>query len=161
LVKDGFAGALMASDKRRERVEKEQELKTQDHVIESASASIAQSEKRLLQIRSDYRRQLYTERNEIQGHLERLAQEQAKQAHKQELLELRASQDGIVKDIATHTAGTVVQAGTVLITLVPKGEVLKAEVWVSNQDIGFVRPGQPVKLKFMTYPFQQYGMVQG
>ena len=161
LVKDGFAGALMASDKRRERVEKEQELKTQDHVIESASASIAQSEKRLLQIRSDYRRQLYTERNEIQGHLERLAQERAKQAHKQELLELRASQEGVVKDIATHTSGTVVQPGTVLMTLVPKGEALKAEVWVSNQDIGFVRLGQPVKLKFMTYPFQQYGMVQG
>src|SRR5206468_12806742 len=106
-------------------------------------------------------RQLYTERNEIQGHLERMAQERAKQAHKQELLELRASQDGVVKDIATHTAGTVVQPGTVLITLVPKGEVLKAEVWVSNQDIGFVHEGQPVNLKLAAFPFQQYGMLQG
>ena len=67
----------------------------------------------------------------------------------------------MVKDIATHTAGTVVQPGTVLVTLVPKGEALKAEVWVSNQDIGFVREGQPVKLKFATFPFQQYGMVEG
>ena len=161
LVKDGFAGTLMASDKRRERVEKEQELKTQEHVIESARASIAQSEKRLLQIQSEYRKQLYTERNELEGQLERLAQELAKQAHRQALLELRASQDGVVKDIATHTAGTVVQPGTVLVTLVPKGEALKAEVWVSNQDIGFVREGQPVKLKFATFPFQQYGMVEG
>ena len=161
LVKDGFAGTLMASDKRRERVEKEQELKTQEHVLESAQASIAQSEKRLLQIQSDYRRQLYTERNEVDGQLERLAQEQAKQAHRQALLELRASQDGVVKDIATHTVGTVVQPGTVLLTLVPQGEALKAEVWVSNQDIGFVREGQAVKLKFATFPFQQYGMVEG
>jgi hemolysin D len=161
LVKDGFAGSLMASDKRRERVEKEQELMTQEHVIESAQASIAQSEKRLLQIRSDYRKQLYAERNEIEGQLERLAQERAKQTHRQALLELRASQDGVVKDIATHTPGTVVQPGTVLMTLVPQGEALKAEVWVTNQDIGFVREGQPVKLKFATFPFQQYGMVQG
>jgi HlyD family secretion protein len=161
LVKAGFAGTLMASDKRRERVEKEQELSTQGFVIESARASIAQSEKRLLQIRTDHRKQLYAERNEIVGQLEKLMQELAKQAHRQALLELRASQDGVVKDLATHTAGTVVQPGTVLLTVVPKNEALRAEVWVSNQDIGFVREGQPVKLKFATFPFQQYGMVEG
>jgi HlyD family secretion protein len=45
LVKDGYAGTLMGSDKKRERVEKEQELQTQAFVIESAKASIQQSEK--------------------------------------------------------------------------------------------------------------------
>lgn len=161
LSKDGFAGPLMASDKRRERIEREQELATQEHVIESARASMAQSEKRLAQIAADHRRQLFAERNEIQAHLDRLAQERAKQAHREGLLELRASQAGVVKDIATHTAGTVVQPGTVLLTLVPADDVLRAEVWVSNQDIGFVRRGQPVKLKLAAFPFQKYGMVEG
>ena len=55
----------------------------------------------------------------------------------------------------------MVQPGTVLASLVPQDEKLKAEVWVSNEDIGFVRTGQPVKLKFATYPFQKYGMGQG
>jgi HlyD family secretion protein len=77
------------------------------------------------------------------------------------LLELKASQAGVVKDIATHTAGTVVQPGTVLLTLVPQDDVLRAEVWVSNQDIGFVRQGQPVKVKLAAFPFQKYGMVEG
>lgn len=161
LSKDGFAGPLMASDKKRERIEKEQELSTQEHVIESARASIAQSEKRLAQIAADNRRQLFAERNEIQGQADRLEQERAKQAHRQGLLELRASQAGVVKDIATHTAGTVVQPGTVLLTLVPLDDVLRAEVWVSNQDIGFVRAGQPVKVKLAAFPFQKYGMVEG
>ena len=161
LVKDGYAGSLMGSDKRRERVEKEQELQTQAFVIESARASILQSEKKLAQIDSDYRRQLHVERNEIQGLFDKLAQEVAKQAHKQDLLELKASQGGIVKDLATHTTGTVVQPGTVLLTLVPQDEILRAEVWVSNEDIGFVRQGQPVKLKFAAFPFQKYGMVEG
>ncbi|CAG0976732.1 partial Hemolysin secretion protein D, plasmid, partial [Rhodocyclaceae bacterium] len=62
LAKEGFAGGIMASDKRRERVEKEQELKTQDFIIESARAGILQSEKKLAQIDSDYRRQLHAER---------------------------------------------------------------------------------------------------
>lgn len=161
LSKDGYAGPLMASDKKRERIEKEQEFATQAHVIESARASIARSEKRLAQIAADNRRQLYVERNEVQSQLEKLEQERAKHAHRHGLLELKASQAGVVKDIATHTAGTVVQPGTVLLTLVPKDDILRAEVWVSNQDIGFVRQGQPVKLKLAAFPFQKYGMVEG
>ncbi len=161
LVKDGFAGSLMGSDKKRERIEKEQELETQAFVIESAKASILQSEKRLAQIDSDYRRQLHVERNEIQGEFDKLTQEVTKQAHKQDLLELKAPQAGVVKDLATHTTGTVVQPGTVLLTLVPQDEILRAEVWVSNEDIGFVREGQSVKLKFAAFPFQKYGMIEG
>ena len=44
-------------------------------------------------------------------------------------------------------------------TLVPREETLRAEVWIGNDDVGFVRPGQPVKLKLATFPFQRYGMV--
>lgn len=161
LLKDGFVAPLMASDKRRERIEKEEELRIQDQVIESARASIQQSEKKLAQITSDYMRQLHSERHDLQGQADKLVQEVTKQTHRKELMELKAPQDSIVKDLATHTAGTVVQPGTVLLTLVPQEETLRAEVWVSNKDIGFVRQGQPVKLKLAAFPFQKYGMVEG
>jgi HlyD family secretion protein len=46
-------------------------------------------------------------------------------------------------------------------TLVPRGEELQAEVWVSNQDVGFVREGQPVKLKLAAFQFTKYGMAEG
>jgi HlyD family secretion protein len=161
LSKQGFAGPLMASDKRRERMEKEEDLRAQEHLIESARAGMAQSERKLVQIESDLRKQLYTERNEVHGSVEKLSQEAAKLTHRRGLLELKASQDGVVKDLATHTTGTVVQPGTVMLTLVPKGELLKAEVRVSNEDIGFVRAGQPVKVKLAAFPFQKYGMMEG
>lgn len=38
---------------------------------------------------------------------------------------------------------------------------MHAEVWVSNQDVGFVRAKQPVKLKLQTFQFQKYGMIDG
>ena len=161
LAKEGFAGSIMASDKQRERIEKEQELKTQEFLIESARASIQQSEKKLAQIDSEYRRQLYVERNDTQLAADKLSLEIAKQTHKQNLLELTAPQDSIVKDMATHTTGTVVQPGTVLVTLIPQEEPLRAEVWVSNDDIGFVRNGQAVKVKLAAFPFQKYGMIEG
>lgn len=161
LVKEGFAGGLIGSDKRRERIEKEQELATQGHLIASAQAGIDQSQRKLKQIVADYVRQLHVERNEAQAQIDKLAKEQEKQQHRRELLELKAPQDGVIKDLATHTSGTVVQPGTVLASLVPQEEKIKAEVWVSNEDIGFVRPGQAVKLKFAAYTFQKYGMGQG
>lgn len=161
LVKDGFAGALIGSDKRRERIEKEQELATQEHLVASAQAGIEQSQKKLRQIEADYLRGLHAERNEAQSQLDRLAKELEKQEHRRALMELKAPQDGVIKDLATHTAGTVVQPGTVLASLVPQEEQLKVEAWVSNEDIGFVHPGQPVKLKFAAYPFQRYGMGRG
>lgn len=161
LAKDGFVGPLMTSDKKRERLEKEQELKTQEFVIESARAGISQSEMKLIQIESDYRRTLFAERNDIQGSLEKLAQEIAKQGHRQAAMELKASQAGVIKDLATHTVGTVVQPGTILLTVVPKDEILRAEVWVGNDDVGFIHVGQPVKIKLNAFPFQQYGMVDG
>jgi len=161
LAQEGFAGHLMASDKRRERIEKEQELKTQAHLIASANASIAQAEKKLAQLQSDYRRQLHHERHEGQGAFDKLTEEMSKQRHRQQWLELKATQASVVKDLATHTVGTVVQPGTVLLTLVPKEDRLRAEVWVSNEDIGFVRQGQSVRLKFAAFPFQKYGMASG
>jgi HlyD family secretion protein len=76
-------------------------------------------------------------------------------------LELRAPQPGIVKDLATHTVGTVAAPGTILMTLVPDHDKLVAEIWVSNEDVGFVRAGQPAKLKLAAFHFQKYGLLDG
>ena len=161
LSRDGFAGRLMYTDKQRERIEKEQDLRTQDFTIRSSQALIEQSERKIAQITADYRRQLQAERMEISGQYEKAEQELAKQSHRQGLLELRAPQAGIVKDLATHTAGTVASPGTILMTLVPENDRLVAEVWVSNDDVGFVRAGQGAKLKLAAFQFQKYGFLQG
>jgi len=161
LTHDGFTGRLMYTDKQRERIEKEQDLRTQQFTIRSNRALIEQSEIKLAQIAADYRRQLQTERIETAAQLEKAAQELAKQTHRQRLLELRAPQAGVVKDLATHTAGTVAAPGTILMTLVPENDRLVAEIWVSNDDVGFVRPGQPVRLKLAAFQFQKYGLLEG
>ncbi|MGH8688010.1 MAG: HlyD family type I secretion periplasmic adaptor subunit [Burkholderiales bacterium] len=161
LEKGGYAGRIMVTDKTRERIEKEQDLKTQEFTIRSNQALIEQSERKIAQITADYRRKLQAERLDTTAQVEKLRQDLAKQAHRSELLELRAPQAGTVKDLATHTAGTVASPGTILMTLVPQGDTLVAEVWVGNQDIGFVREGQKVKLKLAAFQFQKYGMVEG
>jgi HlyD family secretion protein len=161
LSRDGFAGHLMFTDKQRERIEKEQDLRTQEATIRASQALIEQSQTKIAQITADYRRQLQTERVDTAAALEKASQELAKQSRRRELLELRAPQAGIVKDLATHTEGTVAAPGTILMTLVPEGDKLVAEVWVSNDDVGFVQPGQAAKIKLAPFQFQKYGLLDG
>ena len=159
LVKDGFAGTLMHLERQRDRIEKEQDLRAQQFNIASLKATISQVGKRIAQITSSYHQQLQNERIDAEAQYHRLQQDWEKQAHRHALLELKAPQDGIVKDLATHTLGSVVAPGTVVMTLVPDGDALLAEVWVTHLDAGLVEPGQTAKLKLTAYPFQQYGML--
>lgn len=161
LVKEGFSGKLLAMDKTRARIEAEQELAAQRHAVVGLKASFEQARRKIAQINSTYRSQLQNERVEAEAQHHKLRQDNDKQLHRHELLELKAPQAGIIKDLATHTAGTVVQPGTILMTLVPVNEPMQAEVMVSNLDAGFVQPGQPARLRFVTYPFQKYGMADG
>jgi hemolysin D len=98
---------------------------------------------------------------QLQAELAKLREEHAKQAHRNQLLELKAPQAGKVKDVATHTAGAVVSPGTILMSLVPTNEPLQAEVFIKNEDVGFVKEGQQVKIKLAAYPFQKYGVIEG
>jgi HlyD family secretion protein len=161
LVNKGFAGKLVGTDKTRELIEKEQDLRAQTFIIAREEAAVNQSDKRIAQIRSDYQKNLRAERAEVAERAEKLRQELAKQGHRGSLLELKAPQDGLVKDLATHTIGTVTQPGSILMTLVPAADTLRAEVWLSNDDVGFVRPGQAVKIKLAAFQFQKYGMLEG
>jgi HlyD family secretion protein len=97
----------------------------------------------------------------VEGLYHKLQQDWNKQQHRHTLLELKAPQAGVVKDLATHTPGTVVAPGTILLTLVPQDEPLIAEVWVGNMDSGFVQANQKARVKLAAYPFQKYGMLDG
>jgi HlyD family secretion protein len=161
LAKEGFAGKLLALERRRSRIENEQDLQAQAAAVTSAKAAIALSERRIAQLVSSQRRELSNERLEAQAQLERLQQDLAKQAHRSGQLDLRAPSAGVIKDLATHSAGTVVAPGTILATIVPRNEPLEAEVWVSNLDAGHVAPGAAVKLKLAAFPYQRHGMLEG
>jgi HlyD family secretion protein len=161
LVKEGFVSELGANDKIREKIEKEQELKTQEATVAGLQSAVDQSRKKLAQIRSSYQSQLINDRVDLVAQQLKTQGELRKQTYKSGLLELRAAEDGVVKDMLTYTPGAVVQPGAVLLNIVPKKEPLFAEFAIRNEDVGFVAPGQSVKVKLQAYPFQKYGMLDG
>ena len=159
--KEGYAPQVTVRDKQREYLEKAQDLRAQESTVAGLEAAISQAQKQIDMITSKYRSDLRNERMDAEGQYRKLGQDWVKQEHKNGLLELRAPQAGIINDLATHTVGTVVSPGTVLLSIVPEHEALVAEISVKNDDVGFVYPKQRVKVKLAAYPFEEYGMLDG
>ncbi len=82
------------------------------------------------------------------------------QLHRQ-LVELRADRDATVLTIAKVSVGSVLQVGQQFITMVPSDAPLEVEADILGSDDGYVHVGDPVALKFDTFPFTQYGMAYG
>lgn len=161
LEKAGFFSGLAAADKQREAVEKAKDLDAQQSMVASFDATIAAQHTKISQIRSAYRSELQKELADIRARIAQLRPNLDKTLYREGLMELTAPQDGIIKDLATTTVGAVVQPGTVIMTLVPKGEQLFADVNIKNEDVGFVQLNQAVQIKLAAYPFQKYGMLSG
>jgi hemolysin D len=161
LERAGFISALVAADRRRDLVEKTQELQAQLSTVNGLKAAIQQSERKVDAVRSGYRTQLENERIETLAQLRRLNQELDKTSIRKGQMAIRAPADGVVKDLAVTSVGAVVQAGALLMNIVPTDEPLLAEVMLGNEDAGFVAVGQKVRVKIAAFPFQKYGLLEG
>jgi hemolysin D len=161
LGSEGYVPRVTVNDKQRAYIENQQDLLAQESTVQGLSAAVSAAEQQVRQTRSKYRSDLQNERVDADGDYRKLQQDLAKQIHRSGLLELKAPQAGIVKDLAIHTVGTVVSTGTVLLSIVPEREPLVAEVLIRNDDVGFVHPRQQVKIKLAAYPFQKYGLLDG
>ena len=66
---------------------------------------------------------------------------------------------GIAFDLKAYENG-VLASGERIVSIVPQ-QGLAAEVFVPNKDIGFVKPGQEVKVRVDAFPFTRYGDIEG
>ena len=78
-----------------------------------------------------------------------------------QLVELRAEQDATVTSIAQVSVGSVMQPGQQLFTLAPANGKYEVEADVVGTDAGMVHEGDPVVIKFDTYPYVLYGYATG
>jgi HlyD family type I secretion membrane fusion protein len=80
------------------------------------------------------------------------------------LSNLVAPSDAVVLKVGKASIGSVVDTGSggdPLFTLTPIGGPLEAEVRVNARDIGFIRPGDKVRVKLDAYRFTSHGVATG
>ncbi len=71
-----------------------------------------------------------------------------------------AAEDGLVSNVIA-VPGDRVTMDKALCTIIPEGAVLEGNMFVHSRDIGFVRVGQTILLKYDAYPYQNFGLYKG
>ena len=111
--------------------------------------------------RNRYESDANNELTRIEAELDQVRENIAMRADPVRRALIRAPMRGIVKNIRIHTIGGVVNVGQDIMELVPVGDTLLAEAYISPRDVAFVRPGQPALVKVSAYDYAIYGGLQG
>lgn len=87
-------------------------------------------------------------------------QQQLTEVDAQRGVVLTAAADGTVTTILAEV-GQTVTPNAPLLSILPAGAALEAELLVPTRAAGFIKPGQSVALRYQAFPFQRFGHHEG
>jgi hemolysin D len=117
---------------------------------------MADNEKRIAEIDSQLNKALVDNERQISEVNSQLSQAEVTLRYQ----ELRAPVDGVVFDLQAKGTGFVASTTEPILKIVP-ADGLIATVDITNRDIGFVREGMEVDVRIDSFPFSEFGDVEG
>jgi membrane fusion protein len=155
LAREGAGTQRQVEDGRAALLARRAELESLTERIITQRDALSQVEARIAQrgIEAD------RSRSEIVARRAALA-EQGAALKRTDQLVLTAPVAGEVGDVATEI-GLRAKPDTSLVTIVPRGSSLEVWLYAPSRAVGFVRPGQQVRLNFDAFPYQRFGVGRG
>lgn len=155
----GAKRQLLEARERRQEIERELQLarNREQEIVKDIAAQRAEQQA----FRTEWRQRLLEEQAELAKERGNLVAQLEKADKRKSLIELTAPADGIVLEIPQRSLGSVVPAAEVMFTIVPLQSPLQAELKIAARDVGFVKAGDPVKIKLDAFPFQKWGTLHG
>lgn len=136
--------------------------------IESQRQAIAQAEAAYQAAQSAVNQVVADRRSEILSQLTQRQEQLASLEGQLNQAEVRSSDDVIVAPIAGRVynlratlAERTIEPGEELLSILPESGTLVLEAKLLNRDIGFVSEGMRAKVKIATFPFQEFGVIEG
>ena len=148
-------------DERQKLIELEGDVHLGNSEIAEADASLAALRAQKSRTVAEYARERRAELAAVRGRMIVLREDIRQARERRARHTLVSPVAGVVQDLAVHTRDGVVEPGTQIMVIVPRDTGLRVEAFVSNADVGFVRPGQRATLKIATFDFRRYGTVEG
>ncbi|RYY75722.1 MAG: HlyD family type I secretion periplasmic adaptor subunit [Gammaproteobacteria bacterium] len=142
-------------------IEQSHNLEVQQERLAEINASKMEAERESKQFYAETSRIWLDKLHEAELRTSTASQELIKANTRGRFMQLKAPVDGVVQQLAVHTLGGVVTPAQPLMTIVPSNGPIEIEAYLSNKDIGFVRPGQKVEVKIETFSFTKYGTITG
>lgn len=129
--------------------------------ISRIQAAINEAQRKIEEVELTFRNEASKELSETMAKLNSLAEGSVALSDRVKQSSIRSPVKGTVKRLLVNTVGGVVQPGKDMIEIVPLEDALLLEAKVLPRDIAFLRPGQPVMVKFTAYDFSIYGGLDG
>jgi hemolysin D len=161
LAERGYYSKLKLLEYEQLRVEHGKNIEIQSSNAARARAAVANIDAQLAELTANFTRTSADELAKAQDESSLRGEELIKSARRREYQAIRSPVDGTVQQLAVTTIGGIVQPAQPLMLIVPDGSDVHVEAHILNKDIGFIREGQPVRVKLEAYPFTDYGLVQG
>jgi HlyD family type I secretion membrane fusion protein len=161
LAKDGVISHLAMITIQDQRIELgrklgeiKNKLASEDHILESIR------EERKVFIDKWHDDNL-TNLVDVNAELEEAQSELTKTVKHNDLTDLVAPMDAIVLEVPKLSTGGVAIDAQPLFSLIPLDAPVEAAVEIDTKDSGFVKVGDPVKIKFDTYKYLEHGTGEG
>lgn len=161
LLEGQVGSRLHYLEARARRVGAEQQRDQDRGRLEGLRHALAQKRAERQGFLDDWRRQSMEDLARLRGELDRVEESLAKATRLAELTVITAPADGTVLEVARRSAGSVLREAEPLVSLVPAGTPLIAEILLRSADTGQAREGDPVVVKVDAFPFQRHGTLAG
>lgn len=161
LNKQGYTSDMELLSDKRNLNDMRGELKSLQNQILAAEAAIEEYQNRLGSLSAKHRDEAYERLSQVAGEEAQNIEVIQKIEERIGRMYLRAPTHGLVKGLAVNTIGAVIRPGEIVMEIVPLDKYLEVEVKISPQDIGHLKTGQSVQVKFSTFDFSRYGSVRG
>lgn len=161
LAEKGYFSKIRLLEYEQQKVEHIQNIAIHQANAAKAQAAILNIDAQIARLRGSFGKGAVTEMAEAQEKSGLSREEVTKSARRQEFQQLRAPVSGTVQQLAISTVGGVVQPAQALMIIVPDDSAVVVEANIMNKDIGFIREGQPVRVKLEAFNFTDYGIVPG
>lgn len=119
--------------------------------IAQARNSINETHFEKLQVEQEYKERANSELEKVRAEIAELEQRAKIVEDVLTRTDIRAPGSGTIQDLKVHTVGSVIQAGQVLMELVPEDEELLINARVSPRDIDNVAPGLQTEVRFTAF----------
>ena len=152
LLDQGFIQKMKVNASLKEEADLEGKVSEYVADIAEAETSITEAELEILQVQQDRREQLVSDLNSTQAQINDLVERVRASRYMLEHLKVLAPNDGVIVDRQIHTVGGVVQAGEILMELVPERDALIIEARMNPMDVDQVHVGQQARVQLTAFP---------
>jgi HlyD family secretion protein len=139
----------------------EQDIVGQQQSIQQAEQGFSGAQQSANRLSSERQSEILTQMNQRRQDLTEL-EGQLKQAQvKAKGQTIVAPIAGKIYNIQTSMGERTLEPGEELLSILPDSHDLLVEAKALNRDIGFIKQGMRVKVKVATFPFQEFGTIDG